>query len=178
MLTSSRSARRNPGRNAHCGVLLAAVLLAPGLGRAEGGAQKPSENRPANMVILQERLSHQGMTAIGVYDVEVDATTPGLRRVKVWEEQPNNVVVRVDTIRCTLDSPMRVTSDGNRFFMRALNPGGPITAGNRMDHLIWWATCHPEQAGRDPAGLAAVARQLGYSGSLRESEQILPGRSR
>jgi hypothetical protein len=182
MLTSPRSARRsvcgNPGRNAHCGALLVAVLLAPGLAWAEGGAQKPSENRPANMVILQERLSHQGMTAIGVYDVEVDATTPGLRRVKVWEEQPNNVVVRVDTIRCSSAAPMRVSSDGSRFFMRELNPGGPITAGNRLDHLIWWATCFPEQAGKDPAGLAALARQLGYSGQLRESEQILPGRSR
>ena len=177
MLTSPRSARRsvcgNPGRNAHCGALLVGVLLAPGLAWAEGGAQKPSENRPANMVILQERLSHQGMTAIGVYDVEVDATTPGLRRVKVWEEQPNNVVVRVDTIRCSSAAPMRVSSDGSRFFMRELNPGGPITAGNRLDHLIWWATCFPEQAGRDPAGLGPLARSLGFDGRHPEQFEVL-----
>jgi hypothetical protein len=73
---------------------------------------------------------------------------------------------------------MRVTSDGSRFFLRELNPGGAITAANRMDHLIWWATCFPELAGQEPAGLAARARQLGYSGLLRESEQVLPGRSR
>lgn len=160
-----------------CRVLLGVVLLAPLAAWAQA-SQIPAENRPVDLVILQERLSQKGMTAIGVYGVEVDATSPGLRRVKIWEEQPNNVVVRVDTIRCTPAAPMRVTSDGSRFFMRELNPGGAITPGNRMDHLIWWATCFPEQAGRDPAGLAALARQLGYSGSLRESEQILPGRSR
>jgi hypothetical protein len=163
-----------------CRVLLGAALVAPLAPLAAGAqaSQIPAENRPADLVILQERLSHKGMTAIGVYAVEVDATTAGLRRVKIWEEQPDNVVVRVDTIRCTPTAPMRVTSDGSRFFMRELNPGGPITPGNRLDHLIWWATCHPEQAGQDPAGLAALARQLGYSGQLRESEQILPGRSR
>jgi hypothetical protein len=45
-----------------------------------------------------------------------------------------------------------------------------------VHHLVWWAVCHPEQAGREPAELTGVARQLGYSGSLRESVQILPGR--
>ena len=73
---------------------------------------------------------------------------------------------------------MRVTSDGANFYVRELNPGGAITSANRIDHLVWWATCFPEQAGKDPAGLGPLARQLGYSGSLRESEQILPGRSR
>lgn len=160
--------------------LLAALLLAPlapGAARAEAG-ETPAENRPPGLVLLQQRLSQQGMTAVGVYGVEVDATTPGLRRVKVWEERPDNVTVRVDSIRCTPAAPMRVTSDGSRFFLRELNPGGAITAANRMDHLIWWATCFPELAGQEPAGLAARARQLGYSGLLRESEQVLPGRSR
>ena len=55
---------------------------------------------------------------------------------------------------------------------------GAITTANRIDHLVWWATCFPEQAGKDPAGLGPLARQLGYSGSLRESEQIVPGRAR
>ncbi|KMM16842.1 hypothetical protein [Synechococcus sp. GFB01] len=167
-----------PCRPGAVAVLAVLALLSPTPGRAEDGGQKPSANRPAGLVILQERLSHQGPTAIGVYGVEVDPTTPGLRRVKVWEEQLNNVTVRVDTIRCTPTAPMRVSSDGSRFFLRELNPGGPITAGNRLDHQIWWATCFPEQAGKDPAGLEALARQLGYSGQLRESEQILPGRPR
>jgi hypothetical protein len=73
---------------------------------------------------------------------------------------------------------MRVTSDGAYLYVRELNPGGAITPANRIDHLVWWATCFPEQAGRDPAGLAGLARQLGYSGTLRESEQIVPGRAR
>jgi len=160
-----------------CRALLGAALLAPAAVWAQA-SQVPADNRPADLVILQERLSHQGTAAIGVYGVELDATTPGLRRVKIWEEQPNNVVVRLDTIRCTPAAPMRVTSDGSRFFLRELNPGGPITPGNRLDHQIWWATCFPEQAGKDPATLAPLARQLGYSGQLRESVQILPGRSR
>ena len=68
-----------------------------------------------------------------------------------------------------------MTSNGFTFFVRTLNPGGAITPANRIDQLVWWATCFPEQAGKDPAGLAALARQLGYSGTLRESEQALPG---
>ena len=160
--------------------LLALTTLGPWqTARAEdGGGRNPAEDRPAGLVILRERLSHQGHTVVGVYAVESDAATPGLRRVKVWEEEPHNVTVRVDTIRCSPAAPMRVTSDGSRFFVRELNPGGPITAANRLDHLIWWATCFPEQAGKDPAALTALARQLGYSGQLRESVQILPGRSR
>ncbi len=53
-----------------------------------------------------------------------------------------------------------------------------ITDANRLDHQIWWAACFPEQAGKDPVTLQALARKLGYSGQLREQQQVLPGSPR
>jgi hypothetical protein len=154
-----------------------AALLAPSAW-AEGGGVRPEAARPTALILLEERPGLGGKQAIGVYGAVEDASTPGLWRIKFWDEQPNDVKVRSETIRCTPAAPMRVTSDGTNLYVRELNPGGSITPANRIDHLVWWATCFPQQAGRDPADLAALARQLGYSGTLRESEQIVPGRPR
>jgi hypothetical protein len=145
---------------------------------AEGGGVRPEDARPPGLILLEERPGLGGKQAFGVYGAVADRDTPGLWRIKFWDEQPNDVKVRSETIRCTPAAPMRVTSDGANLYVRELNPGGEITPANRIDHLVWWATCFPEQAGRDPAGLAGLARQLGYSGTLRESEQIVPGRAR
>ena len=157
-------------------VALAAALAPPSW--AEGGGVRPEDARPPGLLLLQERPGLGGKQAIGIYGAVADAKTPGLWRIKLWDEQPNDVKVRSETIRCTPAAPMRVTSDGPNLYIRELNPGGAITPANHIDHLVWWATCFPEQAGKDPAGLGPLARQLGYSGSLRESEQIVPGRSR
>lgn len=157
-------------------VALAAALAPPSW--AEGGGVRPEDARPPGLLLLQERPGLGGKQAIGIYGAVADAKTPGLWRIKLWDEQPNDVKVRSETIRCTPSAPMRVTSDGPNLYIRELNPGGAITPSNHIDHLVWWATCFPEQAGKDPAGLGPLARQLGYSGSLRESEQIVPGRSR
>jgi hypothetical protein len=157
-------------------VALAAALAPPSW--AEGGGVRPEDARPPGLLLLQELPGLGGKQAIGIYGAVADAETPGLWRIKLWDEQPNDVKVRSETIRCTRSAPMRVTSDGPNLYIRELNPGGEITSANRIDHLVWWATCFPEQAGKDPAGLGPLARQLGYSGSLRESEQIVPGRSR
>ena len=145
---------------------------------AEGGGVRPEDARPSGLILLEERPGLGGKQAFGVYGAVADRDTPGLWRIKFWDEQPNDVKVRSETIRCTPAAPMRVTSDGANLYVRELNPGGEITPANRIDHLVWWATCFPEQAGRDPAGLAGLARQLGYRGTLRESEQIVPGRTR
>lgn len=157
-------------------VALAAALAPPSW--AAGGGVRPEDARPPGLLLLQERPGLGGKQAIGIYGAVADAKTPGLWRIKLWDEQPNDVKVRSETIRCTPSAPMRVTSDGPNLYIRELNPGGAITTANYIDHLVWWATCFPEQAGKDPAGLGPLARQLGYSGSLRESEQIVPGRSR
>jgi hypothetical protein len=103
---------------------------------------------------------------------------PDVRRVKVWLELPNDLQVRNETIRCSPKMPMRVTNDGRNLIARQLNPGGAISPGNRLDHLIWWAVCFPELAKQDPATLADKARELGYSGHLQESEQRLPSTGR
>ena len=149
------------------------LLALPALAQAD--MPSPEDSRPRGMVLLLERVVPGGKQAIGVYGIAPEANQPGLYRVKVWDEMPNNVVVRNETIRCSTTDPLRVTSDGKWLFVRSLNPGGAITASNRIDHLVWWATCVPEYAGKDPASLRAVARQLGYSGTLVESEQVLPG---
>lgn len=156
-------------------LLLGLPLGGVGAALAEGGTVMPEEARPRGMVLLMERQVPGGKQALGVYGITPDGQQPGVFRVKVWDEMPNNVLVRNETIRCSKEEPLRVTSDGKRLFVRSLNPGGPITPSNRIDHLVWWATCVPEQAGKDPATLKAVARQLGYSGTLLETEQVLPG---
>ncbi len=160
-----------------CRWLLAAMLLAGPLAPAraqDGGPGNPQDSRPKGLVLLRQRQVAGGIQALGIYDIQADPQQPGLWRVKLWDEQPNNVVVRGESIRCSPAEPMRVTSDGSRFFLRALNPGGQINPSNRLDHLVWWATCFPEQAGKDPATLGPLARRLGYSGNLQESEQVLP----
>jgi len=136
-------------------------------------ARKP---RPPGLVVLQEKVSMEGTQVIGVFAATADPSVPGLWSVRVWDERRDQVFVATDKVRCSPDAPMRITGQGGQVFMRELNPGGPITGANRLDHLIWWAVCHPEQAGKDPAGLSAVARSLGYPGTLPEREQILPGR--
>jgi len=134
---------------------------------------RPDQMRPPGLVLLQERQGREGLEAIGVYGASPDRLQSDLWSVKVWLERPNNVQVRSDAIRCGSTAPMRITTDGRQTYLRALNPGGAITPSNRVDHLIWWAVCHPAQAGRDPAGLAGVARQLGYSGQLVEREEVV-----
>ena len=73
---------------------------------------------------------------------------------------------------------MRLTRQGSNLLIKDLNPGGQITEANRLDHQIWWAACFPEQAGKDPATLQITARQLGFSGLLREQQQVLPNNPR
>ncbi|MFO7627948.1 MAG: hypothetical protein R6W06_00230 [Prochlorococcaceae cyanobacterium] len=153
---------------------LAPLALAPRALAQEVPSLLPSDSRPAGLVLLQQRPVLGGTQTIGVYGAEADRLEPGLWRIKVWDELPDDVKVRSETIRCGTAAPMRVTSDGRVLIVRELNPGGAINPSNRLDHLIWWATCFPQRAGQDPAGLGAEARRLGYSGHLVEQEQRLP----
>jgi hypothetical protein len=153
------------------GALVPAVAVAP-------PARANAVDRPPGLVVLEERPRLEGMQTLGVYGPVADPGSPGLWRVQLWRQLGTDVTIQTDTLRCSPEAPMRVTEDSGRLLIRSLNPGGVITPANRVDHLVWWAVCHPEQAGKDPAGLGATARQLGYSTTLRESEQVLPGRSR
>ncbi|WP_255003005.1 hypothetical protein [Cyanobium sp. HWJ4-Hawea] len=136
----------------------------------------PAEARPPGLLVILERPVPYGSHLMGVYALKADPHRPGLWQIKLWDELPNEMKVISETVRCSPEAPMRVTSNGSNLLVRELNPGGQIHPGNRIDHLIWWATCYPQQAGKDPATLGPLARSLGYSGALRESEQVLPGR--
>jgi hypothetical protein len=163
---------------------LARLLLVPWLAMAIPlplrAAPEPPEPvpHPADLVVLEDRVGRGGRELIGVFGTEVEAGEPGVRRIRIWEEKRDRVTVSIDVVRCSPTAPMRITGRegtmGRRLIVRELNPGGAITPENRLDHLIWWAACQPEQAGKDPATLAPLARQLGYSGTLVEREQVLP----
>ncbi len=141
-------------------------------------AQVSLPDRPPGLVVLEERPSMEGPRVLGVYGVKVDPASPSLSRVQLWRQHGSDVRLTADTLGCSPAAPMRMTREGDRWVVRRLNPGGLVTAANRIDHLVWWAVCHPEQAGRDPASLGALALELGYSGGLPESEEVLPGRAR
>jgi len=155
---------------------VAGVLLAAGIGAAPARAAEPgaSPDRPADLVILEERDSLQGHLSVGVFGLQKDPSTPDLWRVNLWRQWPDRVVIATDGVRCDTKAPMRITGDSKHVILRLLNPGGAISRANRLDHMVWWASCFPQQAGQDPAGLAATARQLGFSGQLPESEQVIP----
>jgi hypothetical protein len=155
--------------------LLAAASV-PELARGQAGPPTPSggPERPPGFLLLEERQSIEGLRLVGVYGA-VAESSPGVWRVQLWEQQRERVVISTDKLNCSTTAPLRIPGRGRRLVVRELNPGGTITPANRLDHLIWWAVCHPEQAGRDPATLAPVARQLGFDGQRQEQEQVLPG---
>lgn len=134
---------------------------------------------PPDLVVLIDRVGIKGRYQLGVFDRQADPTQPQVWRLKLWEQTLDRLFISTDVLDCSPKQPMRITggsADGpRRLILRELNPGGPITPSNRLDHQIWWAACFPEQAGKDPATLAAEARRLGYSGTLVEREQVMPG---
>jgi hypothetical protein len=144
----------------------------------QGTLPNSQEQRPLGLVLLRQWQTMEGVHAIGVYGAKVDSADPAARTIGVWLEAPTGVKVGTDSLRCSPEAPMRLTRQGRALLIKELNPGGPVTEANRLDHQIWWAACFPEQAGKDPATLPALARQLGYSGQLREQEQVLPGNPR
>jgi hypothetical protein len=157
------------------GVLLAAALCGvaalPGL-----AADPPAKSRaphPPDLVILLRSESVNGLKRVGVFGAKADPQQPGLWSVQVWEETNDRVTIATDRVRCSATAPMRITGAGGQLLVRELNPGGAIHPANRLDHLIWWAVCHPSLAGRDPAGLVEEARRLGYSGQLPERQEQL-----
>lgn len=166
--------------------LLAALLaaqLAPGLpplGRpllaAEQAPAAERAPRPPDLQILLRRQSINGEEQIGVFGAKADPLLAGLWSVQVWVETADRVTIATDRIRCDAATPLRITGAGGQVLVRQLNPGGPIFPGNRLDHLIWWAVCHPPLAGKDPATLASEARRLGYSGLIQEQQQLLQRR--
>jgi len=158
-------------------LLLAGMLLGVMAGPALAAQDPPPPDsrapRPASLVILFRSESVLGSKQIGVFDAKPDPRQSGLWSVQVWEETRDRVTIATDRIGCTTTAPLRITGTGRQLLVRQLNPGGPIHDANRLDHLIWWAVCHPELAGRDPSGLRAEARSFGFDGRLREQQDVV-----
>lgn len=168
-----------------CALLQLGLLARPAGAQTSLGAPDPSNphrsstaQRPADLVLLREWTTMEGDFAIGVNGVKPDPRDAAARTIVVWVESPGEVKLALDTLRCSPEAPMRLTRQGSNLLIKDLNPGGQITEANRLDHQIWWAACFPEQAGKDPATLQATARQLGFSGLLREQQQVLPNNPR
>jgi hypothetical protein len=148
-------------------------------------AQAIEEDTPANsppppddLVVLVKKVGFKGPYRLGVFGRKADPSDPQVWRINLWEQTLDRVFLSTDVLNCSPRQPMRITGGSaqgsGRLILRDLNPGGPITPINRLDHQIWWAACFPEQAGKDPATLAAEARRLGFSGTLVEREQVVP----
>lgn len=152
------------------GAVLAAALSAGWLTplRAEPAP------RPADLKILVEKTTmREGTHWLGVYGRVAEPDQPGLWRVKLWREWSDRVEISTETIDCRPGRATRAGVTASKVVVQTLNPGGPINPANRLDHLIWWATCFPEQAGRDPAGLGPLARSLGFDGRQQEHFEVL-----
>jgi hypothetical protein len=155
------------------GLPLLLCPLRPGAAAQDPPASEGRAPRPPDLRILWRSESVLGTKQIGIFDARADARQPGLWSVQVWEETRDRVTVATDRIGCTPQMPVRITGAGSQTYVRQLNPGGAIHDANRLDHLIWWAVCQPELAGRDPAGLTKEARRLGFSGTLREQQDVV-----
>jgi hypothetical protein len=174
--------RRRPALLAALPALLALALAGPRPAPAQtaSGAEagnpfrSAEQQRPAGLVLLRQWQTMAGTYAIGVHDAKPDPSDASARTIVVWLETPDGVKLAVDTLRCSPRAPMRLTRQGRDLLIKELNPGGAVSEANRLDYQIWWAACFPEQAGRDPATLIPLARKLGYSGTLREQQQVLP----
>ena len=156
------------------GLIASAVFqpaVAEGLDR-EQLLEQMKASRPIDLVVIDQREGANGYT-LGIFAIKGDAADPEMRRFKLWWEYSDNLVIPTESVNCGREEPLRVTRGTGAIFVRKLNPGGPMRATTREDHLVWWAACHPDLAGQEPAGLMQKARELGYSTQLIESQEVL-----
>ena len=155
--------------------LLAISVVQPGLAE-KSFRQKVLEqmraSRPADLVVLETR-ELGGTSTLGIFAIKVDSADPDLRHYKLWRESPENLIIPTESLSCSRTEPMRVTRDQTAIYLNRLNPGGLITSANREHHLVWWAACEPDHAGRDPSALTEKAKALGFSTLQVESQEIL-----
>ena len=128
--------------------------------------------RPVDLVVLDQRDGADEYT-LGIFAINSDPADPELRRFKLWQEYADDLVVPSESVSCSREEPLRMTRDNDAIYIRKLNPGGPLRLSTREDHLVWWAACHPNLAGKEPESLGEQARELGYSTQLIESEEVL-----
>ena len=132
------------------------------------------KSRPQDMTVLIDKPDAGGQLIIGIYGIRKVPNDPNLRRFQIWEESPADLNIYFESVNCSKDGPVRVKRTATSVYVRTLNPGGPINEGNLEDHLVWWAACVPELAGRDPATLREKALSLGFSTLIPERQELLP----
>ena len=155
--------------------LLAISAVQPGLAEPslrEKVLEQMRASRPADLVVLETR-ELGGTSTLGIFAIKVDSADPDLRHYKLWRESPENLIIPTESLSCSRTEPMRVTRDQTAIYLNRLNPGGLITSANREHHLVWWAACEPDHAGRDPSALTEKAKALGFSTLQKESQEIL-----
>jgi len=153
---------------------LAALLAATlGTGWVTPLRAEPAPRPPDLKILVEKTTMREGTHWLGVYGRVADPDQPGLWRVKIWQEWSDRVAITTDSIDCRPGRATRAGVTASKVVVQTLNPGGPINPANRLDHLIWWATCFPEQAGREPAGLGPLARSLGFDGRQLEHFEVL-----
>ena len=162
--------RLSAGMATGLGALLAATLSA---GWGTPMRAEPAPRPPGLKILVEKTNMREGTHWLGVYGRVADRDQPGLWRVKIWQEWSDRVAITTDSIDCRPGRATRAGVTASKVVVQTLNPGGPINPANRLDHLIWWATCFPEQAGRDPAGLGPLARSLGFDGRQPEQFEVL-----
>jgi len=129
-------------------------------------------SRPPDLVVL-EQADNGVNSMLGIFAIGTDSADPSIRRYKLWRESSENLIIPTESVNCSRTEPMRVTRDKTAMYLNRLNPGGLITPSNREHHLVWWAACEPDQAGTDPDLMKGLARKLGYSTLLMESQEVL-----
>ena len=132
------------------------------------------KSRPQDMTVLIDKPDAGGQLIIGIYGIRKVPNDPNLRRFQIWEESPADLNIYFESVDCSTEGPVRVKRTATSVYVRTRNPGGPINEGNLEDHLVWWAACVPELAGRDPATLREKALSLGFSTLIPERQELLP----
>ncbi len=135
--------------------------------------QKLQQMRPSDLIVLLKKQVLGGSYLLGIYEVQVDDVVPDLRRFKIWKEQDQDLSIHSESVRCSLEEPLRVKRTTSMIYLRRLNPGGVVNSLNREDYLVWWAACYPDLAGIDPGTLKTEALELGFSTRLPELQEVL-----
>ena len=135
--------------------------------------RKINDIRPENLVILINQQKVNGDYLLGIYAMEIDPFKPSIRRFKLWQEWNNELKVNNESVSCSRKKPLRIQHLSEGISLNRLNPGGRITSSNKENHLVWWAACFPEQAGKNPSNLESKASSMGFPRNLLESQEIL-----
>lgn len=100
-------------------------------------------------------------------DVQLNNTYSGTEQATMW-------------VQCSIDEPFvgfrSPDLDADVVYLHYINPGGDVFGYNAGSHDLYWAVCHDQwnPEGYPEAGLAELARSLGYSTQLESEQKEVP----